>query len=183
MINIHTTPDKVELKAALRNSFSEVVHAVNLMPNEIYATPIYFGKWSPEQHLGHLWLSTKPINQAMGMPKLILKAQFGTNNREEKTYDQLYWKYKNGLQQSQFKAPAKFEFSPSQQVQKKALISKFNDELQQLIKYTDNWSEQDLTKYILPHPALGKMSVREMLMFTDIHTRHHLEAINAVLRS
>ena len=47
-------------------------------------------------------------------------------------------------------------------------------------KYTErlgNWSEKDLDKYKLPHPLLGKLTVREMLFFTIYHNEHHLKAM------
>ena len=37
----------------------------------------------------------------------------------------------------------------------------------------ENWKESDLDKYVLPHPLLGKISLREMLYFTDFHILHH----------
>ena len=43
----------------------------------------------------------------------------------------------------------------------------------QLLKKVENWKESDLDKYVLPHPLLGKISLREMLYFTDFHILHH----------
>jgi len=35
------------------------------------------------------------------------------------------------------------------------------------------WSEADLDRYRLPHPLLGRLTVREMLLFTLYHYEHH----------
>ena len=40
----------------------------------------------------------------------------------------------------------------------------------------------DLDKYVLPHPLLGKVTLREMLYFTIHHNEHHLELLKAGLR-
>ena len=37
--------------------------------------------------------------------------------------------------------------------------------------------EEDLDNYILPHPLIGKTTIREMLYFTIYHVQHHHKAI------
>ncbi len=44
-----------------------------------------------------------------------------------------------------------------------------------LLTNLERWSEQQLDTLRLPHPILGKLTVREMLFFTEFHTRHHLD--------
>jgi len=39
-----------------------------------------------------------------------------------------------------------------------------------------DWSELQMDRIRLPHPVLGKLSVREMLFFTLYHNQHHLDA-------
>ena len=36
------------------------------------------------------------------------------------------------------------------------------------------WSEAALDGYRIPHPLLGKLTVREMLLFTLYHNVHHV---------
>ncbi len=42
----------------------------------------------------------------------------------------------------------------------------------------NNWDEQNIDKYLLPHPLLGKITMREMLYFTDLHIQHHNKLID-----
>jgi len=35
------------------------------------------------------------------------------------------------------------------------------------------YNEQQLDSYILPHPLIGKLTLREMLYFTLYHAEHH----------
>jgi len=42
-----------------------------------------------------------------------------------------------------------------------------------MTKRVNGWSEADLDRYLLPHPLLGKLTVREMLFFTIHHAQHH----------
>ena len=41
--------------------------------------------------------------------------------------------------------------------------------------HIDRFSEQELDTLILPHPLLGKLTLREMLYFTCYHVEHHLQ--------
>jgi hypothetical protein len=36
------------------------------------------------------------------------------------------------------------------------------------------WGERSLDRLRLPHPALGTLTVREMLLFTLYHNLHHV---------
>jgi len=61
--------------------------------------------------------------------------------------------------------------------EKAALIKRFQDELTDLKKILNKWDEKSLGEYILPHPAIGKITIREMMYFTIFHTDHHLRTL------
>ena len=42
---------------------------------------------------------------------------------------------------------------------------------------TLRWSEKKLDRYQAPHPALGKLTIREMLYFTIFHNVHHARLV------
>ncbi len=168
--------NKTQLKAALRQSFGAVVYAVNELSDEVFLAPRAKDAWSPGEILGHLILSTKPVNKAMSMPKLMLKATFGTNNREERTFGQTKTRYYDALAGG-IKAPSNFHYEGVAQKGKDYLITSFTKELDKLLHHIDKWEEKDLSKYILPHPAIGKLTIREMLYSTHFHTEHHLTQI------
>ena len=46
----------------------------------------------------------------------------------------------------------------------------------------DVWTEKDLDKYRIPHPVLGKLTVREMMFFTINHNYHHLKIMKEYLK-
>jgi hypothetical protein len=41
------------------------------------------------------------------------------------------------------------------------------------------WDEAALDRYRLPHPLLGKLTLREMLYFTLYHLGHHAQIVAA----
>ena len=165
--------DKAQIRATLRKSFGDVVYAVHSMSTEEYATPRAEGKWSPEEVLGHLWLSTTPVVKALMIPKEKLISKFGTLEREEYDYDSLRTKYFQALATG-IKAPPPFVFENKEKGDKEELLGKFNKSLDDLLSHLDNWNEQELSKIAIPHPAIGLLSMREMLYSTDFHTIHHL---------
>jgi hypothetical protein len=64
---------------------------------------------------------------------------------------------------------------------RESLIQKLNKAITDLCEKAANYSESDLDTYILPHPLLGKLTLREMLYFTTYHVQHHQELIKKYL--
>ncbi|HRH60621.1 MAG TPA: DinB family protein, partial [Chitinophagaceae bacterium] len=50
-----------------------------------------------------------------------------------------------------------------------------------LCKRVNNKPEDELDVYILPHPLLGKLTLREMLYFTIYHAEHHLKNVEELI--
>jgi len=169
--------DKPEIISAL----SEKVDAFNdyiapLSKEQFEATPN--GKWSAGQNLDHLIRAIKPLQPAYGLPKFALRIMFGKTNRPSKTYDELVAKYKTKLAAG---GRASGPFIPLfiGFEKKDELIKKYAQQKQKLISKIEKQSETDLDKYILPHPLLGKVTLREMLYFTIRHNEHHLELLKS----
>lgn len=133
-------------------------------------------KWSAGQNLDHLIRSIKPLLLAYALPKFLLKLTFGKANRPSKTYEELVEKYKSRLLAG---GKASGPFIPEAIVfkQKGLLIGKYERYIKKLINKIRKQSEEDLDKYILPHPLLGKITLREMLFFTIHHNEHHLNIL------
>jgi hypothetical protein len=46
--------------------------------------------------------------------------------------------------------------------------------IEALCAAVERWPERALDRYRLPHPLMGKLTVREMLLFTLVHNIHHV---------
>jgi hypothetical protein len=66
--------------------------------------------------------------------------------------------------------------------QKEQLIKSVNDVVGKLCKQLLDYSEKDLNELILPHPLLGKLTLREMMYFTMYHVAHHHTATENSLK-
>ena len=172
-----TIYNKAEMAAALEekvNAFNNYVADMN--KEKFEAMPD--GKWSSGQNLDHLIRSIKPLQPAYSLPKFILRIIFGKANRPSKSYDELVLKYKTKLAAG---GRASGPFIPPVILfeQKDMLIKKYDLHKQKLIRKIAKQTEEDLDQYILPHPLLGKLTLREMLFFTIHHNEHHLELLKA----
>lgn len=135
-------------------------------------------KWSIAENLEHLILSVKPLNLAFSLPKFIL-LYFGKPNRPIRTYDELVNKY---LEKLGAGGRATSSFIPRSNYSDKDLLTLiFKTENEKFIISLTKWNENDLDRYLLPHPLLGKLYAREMLYFTIYHTQHHLRAIEKLI--
>ena len=169
--------DKPEIIAALNekvDDFNRYISSLNKEQFEVSPN----GKWSAGQNLDHLIRAIKPLQLAYGLPKFALTILFGKANRPSRTYDELVIKYKTKLTAGG-KASRPF-IPPVVSFEKKdALIKKYVEQKQKLTLKIEKQSEADLDKYVLPHPLLGKVTLREMLYFTVHHNEHHLNLLKS----
>ena len=169
---------KEEVLLGLQQSFDEVANTVLEMKDQLVFQS-HNNKWTVIENLDHLIRSTKGIASALKTNKLILRATFGTAKRPSISLDELYVKYKTNLVQG---LVAGGEFLPAENGldDKTTLLKNWKMIGQKFQQRLENWSESDLDTYQLPHPALGKLTLREILFFTIFHNRHHLKAIEKI---
>jgi hypothetical protein len=169
--------DKPQIVSALNEKVDAFNNYISLLNKEQFeASPN--GKWSAGQNLDHLIRAIKPLQIAYGLPKFALTILFGKTNRPSKTYEELVTKYKSKLAAGG-KASGPF-IPPSIGFDKKdELLKKYFLQKQKLIAKIERQTEKDLDRYILPHPLLGKVTLREMLYFTIHHNEHHLELMRS----
>jgi hypothetical protein len=136
------------------------------------------GKWSAGQNLDHLIRAIQPLQMAYSLPKFVLRMVFGKTNRASRSYEEVVAKYKSKLSAG---GRASGPFIPPVITfdKKDRLIKKYDQHKKKLTAKIEKQDEVDLDKYILPHPLLGKVTLREMLFFTIHHNEHHLESLKS----
>lgn len=151
------------------NSFADMV--AQLDEQRFTAAPP--DKWNAGQQLDHILRSVKPLTMALGLPKMAVRVLIGKANRPSKNYDELVAKYHRALSEG---AKATGKYVPPATVaysERKQLAESVKDNVAKLVTNLTDYTEEDLDLYILPHPLLGKLTVREMLYFTIYHVGHH----------
>ena len=171
-----TIQDKTSIIDGLQHAFQTVIDYVEQQDPATFCQAPKPGKWSPAQQLEHLIKSTAPLNQGLRMPKFTLRTMFGQCNRPERTYDEVVEKYEKMLADGA-KATSRYVPGEKSSTDRATLIEQLKNEGDKLVAIVDKWDEKRLSKLLLPHPILGKMTVREMLFFTINHTLHHARSI------
>ena len=129
-------------------------------------------KWTAARHLDHIHRSIAPLILAFSLPPFIVGLMMGKARGESISYDQLTARYKEKLAGGG-KAGGRFIPAEAPAGNGEKAISQASQTLDMLIRKAAGWKEKDLDKYLLPHPLLGKLTVREMLYFTICHVQHH----------
>ncbi len=136
------------------------------------------GKWTSGQQALHLLQSIKPLNDALSMPKFLLRYKFGKANREVRTYETVVQRYQDRLKEAQ---GTTFRGSQNMKIpnlkEKEYILTRLQVENKKLQYKTKKMSDKNLDTLILPHPLMGKMPVREIIMWTAHHIEHHTKIL------
>lgn len=166
---------KKELIEALDIAYKDFIHKLSNYTKAELAFSIQ-GKWSAAQQAQHLYKSIRPVKFAFVLPVFFLKILFGVANRASKSYDELLAKYHERLQKGGA-ASAPFVPAKVEKINIDFVINDIEKNIVSLKKSIEKKTEKELDFYILPHPLLGKITLREMLYFTIFHVIHHQENI------
>lgn len=136
------------------------------------------GKWTQGQHALHLLQSIKPLNTALSMPKFMLRYKFGKANRSVRNYDTIVNRYQERLKDAKGKTYKGSQNMKVPSIKDKAyILNRLQVEQKKLQHKTKKMSDQSLDNLILPHPLMGKMPIREMIMWTAHHVEHHTDTL------
>ncbi len=167
--------NKSELLSKLNNSNQRVVNWFTEIPvGEFFHREGEI--WSASDNVDHLIKSHKPIAKALKLPKFTLRTMFGSPNQPSRSYEAICQVYKDTLAAG---GVASGRFLPDQQTPdnpeaiKKDLLNQFSKTSADLVSAVEKWTEDDLDGYLLPHPLIGKLTIREMLFFTIYHNLRH----------
>jgi hypothetical protein len=180
--------DKQGIIEALQQTQVELSDTVQALSAEQFAAA-QGESWAASGYLKHLILSNKPFVKGLNLPKEKLGAMFGESTSGSRSYDDLFAVYKGrlseGIRAENFeKVTPDFYRLPEGITDEKAyFVDTWNETHERLYAALENWEESDLDRYQMPHPAIGNITIREMLYFTIFHNRLHLNDIREVSHS
>ncbi len=173
--------NKSEIQEQITEKHKQFIHLINsLSESEFLFAPEL--KWTGGQQLEHIILSITPLIKILRLPPFFLKIVFGKANRKSKNYEELVFKYRLKLEQGG-KAPAGFIPRKVLYTEKEIAVSNLQLVLKKLSSQVSKFSEEQLDLLVIPHPLLGKLTLREMFYFTIYHVQHHHESIIRNLKS
>lgn len=169
---------RAEVIDALRRAESEGDAYWNAFPLDEFFAPIGEA-WSPAENVRHLTKSIRPVATALATPRVVLRVMFGRPHRASLPFDEVRVRYEGLLADGG--TAGRFAPSPQEEPDHAAWRTRIMSELHaaqaQLLAALGRWSEAQLDRYQLPHPLLGKLTVREMLLFTAYHQSHHIAVV------
>lgn len=169
--------DKEAIADLIEAKHSELISWLEQQPKESWTQgPV--GKWTQGQQALHLLQSIKPLNDALSMPKFLLRFKFGKANRPVRDYDAIVKRYQERLLDAKGKT---YKGSQNMKVptlaDKHYILNRLQTESKKLQYKTKKISDKNLDTVILPHPLMGKMPVREIIMWIAHHVEHHTKIL------
>lgn len=171
----HTMPLLLEELHASHDVLWGTVSALD-PTKQLQAEP---GKWNAVQHMLHIHLGVKAMANYLAMPMEQIMERFGRMERTSMDMDALSKKYYDRLAQG-VTPPDRFMPPVASAEEVPGLIAEGRAFLARLINALESWSEADLDGYMCPHPAMGPLTAREMVMFTVLHARHHTRSVERI---
>ena len=134
------------------------------------------GKWYAGQTLDHIRRAVSTLSLGMMLPRFVFALLFGKSKRSSVDYDAVVARYQ-GILAAGAKAhgrylPNKISFATQQKPE-----AKLQQAVDRICRSLETYSEEQLDEYILPHPLLGRITIREMMYFTMYHAMHHLKIV------
>ena len=114
------------------------------------------------------------------MPKFLLRYKFGKANRPVRDYNAIVNRYQERLKNVKGKT-----YIGSQNMkeptlnEKEYILNRLQTEQKKLQYKTKKISDKSLDNLILPHPLMGKMPIREIIMWTAHHVEHHIKILKS----
>ena len=168
---------KYDIADLLEEKYSELITWFENQPNEFW-TQGPEGKWTTGQQALHLLQSIIPLNNALSMPKFLLRYKFGIANRPFRHYNEIVKRYQERLLEAKgktFKGSQNMKVPPLSD--KHYILNRLQTEQKKLQYKTRRISDRHLDLLVLPHPLMGKMPVREIIMWTACHVEHHTKTL------
>lgn len=178
---------KAEIATELTRLHNNSTVFWNSLSTEAFFAPLGQA-WSPADNVRHLTKSIRPVAKALSLPKLAPWLLFGPARNPSRTFAEIRTTYQQALarggQAGRF-APRPLPALSDPEGKRREIMVHRERAAAALLEAleAESWSEKWLDRVRLPHPLLGKLTVREMLFFTLYHNLHHLHGVQRRLDS
>jgi hypothetical protein len=168
-----------EIANSLRSLCSASELYWNAMSAEEFARPLG-GAWSPAVTVRHLTKSVRAVSFGMRIPKLLLRLLFGVPKRAPRSLDTIVSEYHGALRMGgkagRF-APRGAHVPLDLDAYRRDILARHRVAIDRVALQALNWNRWRIDRLRLPHPLLGNLTVREMLLFTLYHNLHHVRVV------
>lgn len=174
-----------DLAKALKDSYQAFTDAADGLSDTAFFLRPSPERWSAGEQTLHLIRSVKAVGSGLGYPKLMLLVLFGgaktSRSLEEVVEDYRQHLGRGGKASGRYVPELNVPVDPeTEELVRQRLMKSWQKAGTSLNAALDRWSETDLDRRRLPHPLIGKLTVREMLFFTVYHNHHHAESVRGL---
>lgn len=131
---------------------------------------LHSGKLVGGVHLIYLQQKISDLAKIMGYPKLFLKVLHGCYYGTSRNFDHLNLKF-GKLLESAAEDELKTDIGIIQKHEADRFLRQLNDSKKRLIENSGKWDDGMMDHYRVPHPLLGKITLREMLYVTILEVQ------------
>lgn len=171
----------------------QIAHALSLQERESVAYWDAFDlftffqpigpKWSPAETVRHLVKSNRAIAETFSTSPLMLRLRYGRSARASMRYEEFVALYVEALRGGATAG----RFAPSRRRQadlegwRAWIMNDFVVSQREIRRRLSEWTEENLDRIRVPHPLLGRITMREMAYFVLYHQRHHIRVVRGYL--
>jgi hypothetical protein len=122
----------------------------------------------------------RAVTKGLRLPKIVVRFIFGRSWVPSRPFERLRDDYRALLGAGG--TAGRFTPSPQSRApapgRRSTIMVRHHAAVTALVAAVGSWSEIQADRLRLPHPLLGKLTVREMLLFTLYHNRHHVQVVD-----
>jgi hypothetical protein len=170
---------RVDIAGGLRQLCAASERYWNSMSAEEFARPLG-AAWSPADNVRHLTKTVRSVARALRLPRFLLRLLFGRSRRLSRSYDTIVAEYHHRLRcggRAGRYAPRVATVGADFEAYRRQVLTDHHAAIEQLANLVLNWRRTHVDTLRLPHPLLGKLTVREMLLFVLYHNLHHVQVV------
>jgi hypothetical protein len=172
-----TASSAADLAAEARRIHAESVTYWAAYPDDVFWRRPSPTVWAPVDQVRHLTKSMRAVNQGLALPRPLLALFFGLARGATSSFPALRARYgevlANGGSAGSY-APRALSQAEATEERRARIMAEHAEVVAPFAAAIARWSERALDRYQLPHPLLGKLTVREMAQFTLLHNVHHV---------
>ena len=168
-----------EIRTAFASVHGKSVRFWNAFNTPAFLAPIGEA-WSPADNVRHLTKTMRAVTLGLALPRLLLLFDVFRTMRASRSYDDVRTAYLERLSAGATAGPftPKARPTPTDPEAERAQIMQYHAvAIESLCWRLARWPESALDRRTLPHPLLGALTVREMLLFVLYHNQHHVETV------
>ena len=179
MANYHGVHTKQTILDAFGNANNEIEDFFSTMPLDSFVGQSST-EWHGAQILEHLVKLIEAIATGLALPKEFIRKKGGYPEKVSGSFEDIRGRYlqalADGAQSPEAYYPPDRSIAMDGTAYKQQLLATWRSANDQLRRNIESWTEVELDQYLLLHPLLGKMTVREVLFCALCHNQGHLDS-------